>query len=114
MTPVSEYRAQTRGGSGVKTANITTRTGKVVGAKVIEPGFKGDLILVAKSGQAIRLPEKEIPSRGRATQGVILMRLSEEADKVCSVSLLPEEPEGSADKATEASDIAEETEEVPA
>lgn len=91
MTPISEYRAQGRGGSGVKTANINKKTGKVCGAKVIAQDFSGDLILMAKSGQAIRLPAKEIPSQGRATQGVILMRLSGEDDLVCGISMLPDE-----------------------
>jgi len=107
MTPVKEYRAQTRGGTGVKTANLTARTGKVAGAKVLEPHFNGDFILVSKSGQAIRMPAKEIPSQGRATQGVILMRFLEEGDKVCSVSLLPEEEDVKTAGGTEAEELLE-------
>lgn len=85
MTKVTDFRLQSRGGSGVKCANVTPRTGKVTGAKVIENDFDGDLILVATSGQTIRMAASEIPSRGRATQGVILMRLGER-DFVSSVS----------------------------
>lgn len=99
MSPVKAYRDQTRGGGGVKTANVTTKTGKVVGAKVISPDFAGDLILVARSGQAIRMSIRDIPSQGRATQGVILMRLSDKEDAVSSVSLLPEKEEGDPDEA---------------
>ncbi len=88
MTKVSKYRAQGRGGTGVKTANITKKTGRIVSAKIIPSDFGGDMILVAKSGQAIRLGVQAIPSQGRATQGVILMRLAKE-DFVSNVSLLP-------------------------
>ena len=47
-TCVEDYRFQTRGGSGVKTANLNAKTGKLVGAKVLEPGTLGDLIIVSK------------------------------------------------------------------
>lgn len=87
MTGLSAYRAQGRGGGGVKTANVTRKTGLVVSAKVLTPGFSGDLILSARSGQAIRLSVSQIPEQGRATQGVILMRLSS-GDIVSSVSLV--------------------------
>lgn len=85
MSKVGDFRQQSRGGSGVKCANITKKTGKVVGAKIIEETFAGDLIFVAKSGQTIRMAASQIPCRGRATQGVILMRLSGD-DLVSSVS----------------------------
>ncbi len=85
MTTVTDFRLQSRGGSGVKCANVTPRTGKVIGAKILENDFDGDLILVATSGQTIRMAASEIPSRGRATQGVILMRMSGN-DMVSSVS----------------------------
>lgn len=86
-TPVSEYRAQGRGGSGVKTANVTNKTGKVVFGSVIPTDFTGDLLLSAKSGQAIRMAYSQIPSQGRATQGVILMRLPAD-DVVSTVSCI--------------------------
>jgi len=89
-TKVANYRFQGRGGSGVKTASITTKTGKVVGARVINDGMVGDLILISKSGQMIRLPLKQIPTSGRATQGVYVMRLKK-ADRVASLSLIIEE-----------------------
>ncbi len=92
MTKVSAYRSQARGGGGVKTSNITKKTGKVVGAKILSPIFHGDILMVTKSGQAIRLSVDEIPSIGRATQGVILMRLHEN-DHVSSISLLQDETE---------------------
>ncbi len=92
MTKVNNYRLQSRGGSGIKTANLTQKTGKLVGAKIIEPDMDADLILMSKSGQVIRLHCKNIPSQGRATQGVYLMRLKLK-DQVASVSLIQNIPE---------------------
>ena len=94
MTETKNYRLQTRGGTGVKTANITAKTGKIIGAKVLGETTDADMILMSKSGQVIRLHVKNIPSQGRATQGVYLMRLKP-TDKVASISLvdvLKEEP----------------------
>ncbi len=87
MTSVKNYRTQTRGGTGVKTANITPKTGKVIGAKILDKDLDADLIIASKVGQIIRLNIKNIPSQGRATQGVYLMRMHEN-DKVASISLI--------------------------
>jgi len=84
---VLDYREQARGGTGVKAANVTTKTGKIVGASIIDPDTKGDIILVSRQGQVIRLNLQDIPSQGRATQGVYLMRVNEE-DKVASLSIV--------------------------
>jgi len=86
-TPVNQYRFQTRGGSGVKTAQLTPKTGKVIGARVISDEMKGDLILVSRHGQMIRLPIDQLPTTGRATQGVYVMRMNGD-DKVASLSLI--------------------------
>jgi DNA gyrase subunit A len=87
MSKIDSYRLQKRGGTGVKTANITTKTGKIVGAKSIPNGADGDLIMISKSGQVIRMNSSDIPSRGRATQGVYLMRMKPN-DKVVSISIV--------------------------
>jgi DNA gyrase subunit A len=100
-TKVTEYRDQTRGGTGVKAANVTAKTGKVVGAKVIQEHSKGDLIIVSKQGQLIRMNMKNIPSQGRTTQGVYLMRMNA-GDKVASTSVIENEiPETEKDEASE-------------
>lgn len=96
MTKIKDFRKQFRGGSGVKAANITKKTGRIVGAKVISPDFKGDLILVTRSGQAIRINVENIPSIGRSTQGVILMR-PDEGDDLASVSLIDDKDDGKGD-----------------
>ncbi len=89
-TKIANYRFQGRGGTGVKTATLTTRTGKVVGARVLEQEMSGDLIIISREGQMIRLPLNEIPTSGRATQGVYVMRLKNQ-DKVASISLIVED-----------------------
>jgi len=86
-TQVAQYRFQGRGGSGVKTANVTQKTGKVVGARVLDNTMNGDLILISSHGQMIRLPMKQVPTSGRATQGVYVMRLKD-GDRVASLSLI--------------------------
>ncbi|PIQ77783.1 DNA gyrase subunit A [Candidatus Peregrinibacteria bacterium CG11_big_fil_rev_8_21_14_0_20_46_8] len=97
-TKITSYRLQGRGGSGVKAAKITPKTGLVVGAKVFTTRDNADLIMISKLGQTIRLSLRDIPSLGRSTQGVYLMRFTKQ-DKIASVSLLyqeeapPAEPE---------------------
>jgi DNA gyrase/topoisomerase IV subunit A len=92
MTPVTEYRFQGRGGSGVKAAQLTAKTGDVIGGCVLQEGDEGDLLCLSKQGQAIRMKLSDIPSRGRATQGVIIMRLKAR-DKVASMSVVMEDKE---------------------
>jgi len=89
-TKVTEYREQSRGGSGVKVANVTAKTGKVIGAKILDGSSRGDLIMVSKQGQIIRLNLNKIPSQGRTTQGVYLMRLNG-TDMVASTSVVETE-----------------------
>ena len=86
-TPVNLYRFQGRGGSGVKAAQLTPKTGDIVGGFILQDGDQGDLICISKHGQTIRMSLADIPSRGRATQGVIVMRL-DTGDKVASMSVI--------------------------
>ncbi|MBT3282614.1 DNA gyrase subunit A [bacterium] len=76
-TKIKEYKVQNRGGSGIKTAKVTTKTGNLIAAKAIGSDGSDDLELVAmsKKGQVIRLDLKEVPSLGRQTQGVRIMKL---------------------------------------
>ena len=89
MSKVAEYREQSRGGSGVKVANLNAKTGKVAGARVIGEGMKGDLLIVTKNGQTLRTPLEGIKTAGRATQGVILMK--NKKDQVSSISIIHDE-----------------------
>jgi DNA gyrase subunit A len=84
-TKLTNYRLQTRGGSGIKTAKITKKTGDLVRVAII----KGDedVIIISRKGQVIRTLAKSIPAVGRVTQGVRIMKLTE-ADKVISLICL--------------------------
>lgn len=73
-TVLKEYKVQKRGGSGVKTAKVTSKTGKLIVAKVLK-GNEEELIAMSKKGQVIRTALKDISSLGRQTQGVTIMRL---------------------------------------
>ena len=81
-TDLKEYRLQGRGGSGIKTANITSKTGNLIFSQVLT-GEEEDLIVISKKGQVIRTKISSIPKISRATQGVRIMRLAE-GDKVAS------------------------------
>lgn len=82
------YKVQNRGGSGIKTANVTPKTGKIVGADVINvDDIENDLILSSEKGQIIRIPLKSVSSLGRATQGVRVMR-PQAGDKVSAITIL--------------------------
>ncbi len=73
-TDLKEYKVQKRGGSGVKTAKVTPKTGSLIVAKVLT-GEEEELIAMSKKGQVIRTALKDISSFGRQTQGVTIMRL---------------------------------------
>jgi len=87
-TEISEYKVQGRGGSGIKTMNITDKTGKLISAKIINNAEDQDLLLISMKGQVVRTPLKTISSLGRATQGVRVMRFKAEGDTVVNIALL--------------------------
>ncbi|OGH69903.1 MAG: DNA gyrase subunit A [Candidatus Magasanikbacteria bacterium RIFCSPHIGHO2_02_FULL_51_14] len=87
-TRLNEYKVQGRGGSGIKTMAVTPKTGRVVGARVINSADEQDLMIISVKGQVIRTPLKSVSTLGRATQGVRVMRFKEDGDKVASVALL--------------------------
>ena len=74
-TPLKEYKTQGRGGTGIKTMSITTKTKQLVGAAVVLGA--GELVAMSQKSQVIRTDLLEIPSLGRATQGVRVMKLRE-------------------------------------
>ncbi|OHB12272.1 MAG: DNA gyrase subunit A [Candidatus Zambryskibacteria bacterium RIFCSPLOWO2_12_FULL_39_23] len=75
-TDIDEYKVQNRGGSGIKTAKVTPKTGQLMGAKVFAEGA-GEIVAISKKSQVIRVDAKEIPILGRQTQGVRVMKLRE-------------------------------------
>ena len=82
------YKVQKRGGSGIKTASVTAKTGKIIGAMIINmDALDTDLILTSEKGQIIRIPLSSVSVLGRATQGVRVMR-PQAGDKVSASTVL--------------------------
>jgi len=77
QTELGEYKVQGRGGSGILTSKITTKTGPVITSQVVEDGEEEEVIAISKKSQVVRVGIKEIPVLGRQTQGVRIMRLRE-------------------------------------
>ncbi len=84
-TSVDDYRITNRGGKGVKTINVTEKTGKLIG--ILDVVGAEDLIITCESGITLRTSVKDIKEAGRNTQGVKLIRLKEE-DDIAAISKL--------------------------
>jgi DNA gyrase subunit A len=80
---IEDYRVTNRGGKGVKTINVTEKTGKLVALKCVTD--ENDLMIINKSGITIRLKVADLRVMGRATQGVRLINLSKKNDEIASV-----------------------------
>lgn len=89
-TSLSQYKVQNRGGSGIKTAKITDKTGELINAFLVNKKSMDDkdLIIMSRQGQVIRLPFNSVNESGRDTQGVCLMRFKENNDQVVGVTWL--------------------------
>ncbi|MEG0700628.1 MAG: DNA gyrase C-terminal beta-propeller domain-containing protein, partial [Muribaculaceae bacterium] len=88
---LGDYRITNRGGKGVKTLNITDKTGNLVALKSVND--KNDLVIINKSGITLRLTMDNIRVMGRATQGVRLINLEKRNDEIASVCKVMSEPE---------------------
>lgn len=86
MTKLTEYKTQGRGGSGIKTVSITEKTGKLMVAKVVVDEER-ELLAISKNSQVIKTELNTIPTLGRATQGVRIMKLRDK-DSVASIAVL--------------------------
>lgn len=86
-TAVDEYRMTNRGGKGVKTINVTEKTGTLVG--ILDVDETEDLMITCKSGVTIRMKVSDISEQGRATQGVKLIKL-DDGDEIAAISRLDE------------------------
>jgi DNA gyrase subunit A len=88
-TGLKEYKVQGRGGSGIKTAQVTAKTGQIRSAGIVSKNMENeDMIIISKKGQVIRTPVKTVSTLGRATQGVRLMRFKDPEDEVSSVTFI--------------------------
>lgn len=88
---IEDYRKTNRGGKGVKTLNITDKTGKLIAIKSVTDA--NDLMIINKSGITIRLKVADVRIMGRATQGVRLINLEKRNDQIGSVCKVMSDPE---------------------
>lgn len=105
-TDIDDYRVTNRGGKGVKTLNITEKTGNLVAIKGVTD--KEDLMIINKSGIIIRIAISELRTMGRATQGVKLISLKEN-DEIASVAKIEREEEELAEGESNEADSSEES-----
>lgn len=93
-TPLTDYKLQGRGGSGIKVGNITKKTGNLIGAQVINPQtVKGcDLFLITAGGQMMRMALNGVKKLNRVTQGVTLMRMGS-GDSISSIGIFEKSEE---------------------
>ena len=85
-TSLPEYKIQKRGGSGIKTAKLTPKTGKLMIAKVLTDAEE-EIVAISKHGQVIRTSLDQVPTLGRQTQGVRIMKLKD-GDFIASLTCL--------------------------
>ena len=104
-TTLDSYRITNRGGKGVKTMQITEKTGSLVDFRSVTDEL--DLMIINRSGVAIRMPMSSINVIGRATQGVKLINLSSRGDEIASVCIVASE-EAEAEKALLKEDASDE------
>jgi DNA gyrase subunit A len=95
---IEEYRITNRGGKGVKTINITEKTGNLVGIKSVTDA--NDLMIITKNGIAIRMNVSDLRVMGRATQGVRLINI-QDSDSIAAVTKVDHEDEVEAEVAAE-------------
>jgi DNA gyrase subunit A len=88
-TKVANFPSHKRGGVGIKAAVVTAKTGPIIAVRTLEQDAS-EVLLISNQGQAIRVSLKDIPTLGRTTQGVRIMRMRE-GDKVSSLGLMPEQ-----------------------
>jgi DNA gyrase subunit A len=101
-TPIRDYRLTGRGGLGVKTVKLTEAKGQLAGARVVRDGYA--VMLISTGGTVIRMPVEGIRRAGRATQGVIVMRLRGD-ERVSTLAPVVESEE----KEEDAADVVPET-----
>lgn len=99
---LADYRITNRGGKGVRTLNITDKTGDLVAIKNVND--HNDLVIINQSGITLRMAVADIRLTGRATQGVKLIDLTKRGDRIASVCKVDSDPEAAVDESIEADD----------
>jgi len=107
-TKVSQFTPHARGGVGIRSAVVNTKTGELIGVKTLSDNDGQEVIIISSQGQTIRLGINDISALGRATQGVRIMRLNDN-DHVVSLALVDK-----VDDVEDDEEVAAEVSEVPA
>jgi DNA gyrase subunit A len=89
ITKVANFPSHKRGGVGIKAAVVTAKTGPIIAVRTLEADAS-EVLMISDKGQTIRIGLKDIPTLGRTTQGVRIMRMAE-GDEVSSLGLMPEQ-----------------------
>ena len=110
-TDLDEYRITNRGGKGVKTINVTEKTGKLISIQAVTD--ENDLMIINRSGLTIRTSADQIRVAGRATQGVKVINLRD-GDSIASVTAVPKTEEAEIDSSVIATEAEVATSEAPA
>ncbi len=92
QTKVAQFTPHARGGVGIRSAVVNSKTGELIGVKTLGTTDDQEIIIISKNGQTIRLGIKDVPNLGRATQGVRIMRLND-TDEVVSLALVDKSDE---------------------
>jgi DNA gyrase subunit A len=90
ITKVANFPSHKRGGVGIKAAVVTAKTGPIISVRTVEADAS-EVLMISNNGQTIRVALKDIPTLGRTTQGVRIMRMAE-GDAVSSLGLMSEQP----------------------
>jgi DNA gyrase subunit A len=112
-TKVSQFTPHARGGVGIRSAVVNTKTGELIGVKTLSDNDGQEVIIISSQGQTIRLGINDISALGRATQGVRIMRLNDN-DQVVSLALVDKVDDVADDEelAAEVSEVPDEKEDV--
>ena len=108
---VAVYRVTNRGGKGVRTMNVTEKTGRLVAIESVNDS--NDLVIINKSGITLRIHVADIRVQGRATQGVRIINLDKRNDTIASVCCVDSDPEEEVEEVVEQDVIPETLEEEP-
>jgi DNA gyrase subunit A len=99
MSEIGEYRETKRGAKGVTTVNATLKTGKLVAMRAVNGDE--DLMMVTNNGTVIRIPLDQVKVAHRVTQGVKVIRLEDDKQRVSSITVVPHEEEGEVEEGTQ-------------
>ncbi len=103
ITKVAHFPSHKRGGVGIKAAVVTAKTGPIITVQSLDEDA-GEALLISQNGQTIRVALKDIPTLGRTTQGVRVMRLKED-DAVSSIGIMPEPKDDESEDDSKSEDV---------